>query len=156
MKQVLAFSLLMCSLVFSLACQAAEWNNDPEALVRSFQRENAKFNEMAYPIADLTNENPKVMAAWNKIRKRYFVPGFQGVPTIYISQTVNRKLEEKIELKSANESTAVVMVTERIRNTIQNMEGTNVLEYHMTWQAGRWYIENVYVHYRGGKSELYQ
>jgi hypothetical protein len=150
------FGLLIWSLAGSLACRAAGWNADPETLVRSFQKDDAAFNKMAYPIADLTNENPVVLKAWAELRKRYFVPGFRGLPGSYISQEVNRTLEEKIELIASDQTTAVVLVTKRIRNTIQNIEGTEVTEYHLVRQNDRWYFEHVYVIVRKKRHELYR
>jgi hypothetical protein len=152
MKRVLVVLLLACAAAVS---QAADWNSDPEALVRSFDKENAKFNIMAYALTDSPEDQSKITEAWNKIREKYFIPNYKGAPGAYISDTVIRRLEEKFEVKSVSETKAVVLLTVKERNSVLNTVATGTIEYHLIRDAGRWYIENVYVYHKGKQYKLY-
>lgn len=147
--------LVICFLLLPVVSQAADWNSDPKALVRSFDKEDTKFNVMAYSLSDSPEGESKIAEAWNKIREKYFVPNYQGAHSLYISDTVIRRLEEKFEVKSVSETKAIVLLTVKERNSVLNTVATGTTEYHLIRDGGRWYIENVYAYHKGKRYRLY-
>jgi hypothetical protein len=149
--RVAAFTILaMTTSATHLEAQAvnvqlapADSTTGPEAVVRAFMADYLAWNDRAHREAERAPEDQdmdRAEAEYDALLRRYCRPGFTGQLIAFGSESAHDPAKEAIVSAATRGDTSVV----RTRQAREPGGFASEFEYHLLFQDGRWYLEQVY------------
>lgn len=120
----------------------------PESVVLAFMADYTDWNRRAYERADADPGGAIAQAEYRELLRKYCRPGFSGKLIAFGSESSHDPAREAILSMATRGETAIV----RTRLT-KRYNLTSEYEYHLTFEDGRWYLDEIYFVDEEGKWE---
>ncbi len=121
----------------------ADSMKSPESVVRAFMADFLAWNDRANREAERAPEDQdmdRAQAEYEALLRRYCRPGFTGEPIAFGSVSWHDPATESIVSVTTRGDTSIV----RTLHTREPNRVAHEYEYHLLFQDGRWYLEQVY------------
>ena len=131
------------SMLFASASHAADWNNSPETLVRSFQADYLRWNNDALLLDEkygVHGSAQHIERSYAKLLEKYCLPNFKGEPIAYGTRSSHDPSREEVIFVRTNPPNAIVRTRAKRTSTY-----SPIFEYEILESAGRWYLLQVYL-----------